>query len=267
MMLEDRLLNLPVILMAICVFAAVYLIAASVFFVVTRLAVDGRARAFKGISPGMLPPLGIIFGLLVGFIAAQVWSDFEKAKFAVSTEASALRATLLLAESFPPEQESRLRALVNAHIEAAVHEEWPAMAKQRATLLNLPKSLIEALQATLAFPAVDDGQKTAQREIVTSLETAMDARRQRIVISQSSVSPIKWVGLLLQALCTFVAIAMVHSDNRPSCAIALTIFATGAAVSILLIASYSRPFTGEISVGPALLQQVIIGEAPSASSP
>jgi hypothetical protein len=39
--------------------------------VVTRLAVDERARAFKALSPGMLPPLGIIFDLLVDFIAVQ----------------------------------------------------------------------------------------------------------------------------------------------------------------------------------------------------
>ena len=59
--------------------------------IVMGLAVGDRARAFKGLSPGMLPPLGIIFDLLVGFIAAQVWSDFEKAKVAVANEASALR--------------------------------------------------------------------------------------------------------------------------------------------------------------------------------
>ena len=28
---------------------------------------QGRGRAFKAISPGMLPPLGIIFGLFVAF--------------------------------------------------------------------------------------------------------------------------------------------------------------------------------------------------------
>jgi hypothetical protein len=50
---------------------------------------------------------------------------------------------------------------------------------------------------------------------------------------------------------------MVHSDNRLACAIALTLFATGIALSLLLIAAYSRPFTGEISVRPDLLKQVI----------
>jgi hypothetical protein len=49
---------------------------------------------------------------------------------------------------------------------------------------------------------------------------------------------------------------MVHSDNRLTCAIALAIFGTGIALSVLLIAVYSQPFTGEVSVGPELLKQV-----------
>jgi positive regulator of sigma E activity len=78
---------------------------------------------------------------------------------------------------------------------------------------------------------------------------------------------VKWAAILLQALCTLIAIAMVHSDNRLTCAIALAMFATGIAVSVLLIAAYSRPFTGEISVKPALLQQVIASEPPDGVSP
>jgi hypothetical protein len=34
------------------------------------------------------------------------------------------------------------------------------------------------------------------------------------------------------------------------------LFGMGIALSVLLIAAYSRPFTGEISVGPELLKQV-----------
>jgi hypothetical protein len=189
--MSDWLFNLPVPWMALVVFAATYLVTASIYLVITRLAVGDRARAFKGLSPGMLPPLGIIFGLLVGFIAAQVWSDFERAKVAVATEASALRGVVLLAGSFPGEQEARLRALINRHIEDAVNQEWPVMAHQRATLVDLPMSLIEALKSTLALTPVDEGQKTAQHEIVTALHKALDARRQRIIISQSTVTPIK----------------------------------------------------------------------------
>ena len=38
---------------------------------------------------------------------------------------------------------------------------------------------------------------------------------------------------------------------------AMALFATGVAISLMLIASHARPFTGEMSVGPQLLLQVM----------
>jgi uncharacterized protein DUF4239 len=227
--------------------------------IVRGLAVGDRARAFKGLSPGMLPPLGIIFDLLIGFIAAQVWSDFEKAKVAVANEASALRTVNLLAANLPAEPRGQIRPLVTQHIDNAVNQEWPAMATHRETLSELPTALIEATQTALAVSPAEEGQRMAQREVVDALEQAMEARRQRIVISQSTLTTVKWVGLFLQALCVLIAIAMVHSDNQLTCRIALALFATGIALSVLLIAAYSHTFTSEISVGPELLKQVIAG--------
>ena len=123
--MTEWLISLPIIWMALVIFLGTYLVAAAVYLIVMRLAVNDRVRAFKGLSPGMLPPLGILFGLLVGFMAAQVWTDFERAKLAVATEASALRTARLLAGSFTGDTETRLRTLINRHIEEAVNQEWP----------------------------------------------------------------------------------------------------------------------------------------------
>jgi len=253
------LLNLSVPWMALVIFLTTYVITGIVDLVVTRLAVNERAKGFKAVSPGMLPPLGILFALLVGFIAVEVWGNFEKAKAAVTNEASALRAVVLLAGAIPDEHRLRIYALINRHIHEAVTKEWPEMAQQRATLETLPTALIEALHETLELKPADDGQRSAQSEMVKELHNALDARRQRIVISESALGTVKWVGILLQALCTLVAIAIVHSDNRLARGIALALFATGIALSVLLIAAYSRPFT---SVGPGLLKQVITSEIP-----
>jgi hypothetical protein len=256
----DWLLNLPVSWMALIVFVTTYLVAGGIYLVVTNLALTEWARAFKAVSPGMLPPLGILFALLVGFIAVEVWSNFDKAKAAIATEASALRAVVLLAGSFPPEQKSRIYALINRHIEVAANEEWPEMAHQRATLSPLPTALIGALHDALAMKPTDDSERTAQPEMVRALHAALDARRQRIVISESAVGGVKWAGILIQGLCTLVGIAMVHSDNRRACAMTLMLFATGIALSVLLIAAYSRPFMGENSIRPELLKQVMAYE-------
>jgi Protein of unknown function (DUF4239) len=253
--------NLSVPWMALVIFLVTYLVAGSIGFVVTKLAVNERAKGFKAVSPGILPPLGILFALLVGFIAVEVWGNFDKAKTAVETEASALRAVVLLAGAFPDEQRMSIYALVNRHIDESVNKEWPEMARQRATLANLPTALIEALHHTLALTPSGDSQRVAQSEMVKELHTALDARRQRISISQSSLGTVKWMGILLQGLCTLVAFAIVHSDNRLARSISLTLCATGIALSVLLIATYSRPFT---SVGPELLKQVIPSQVPFA---
>ena len=59
-----------------------------------------------------------------------------------------------------------------------------------------------------------------------------------------------------QGLCTLIAIGLAHSANPRLCGVALALFAAGVAVSVLLIAAYSRPFTGDISVDPDLLKEV-----------
>jgi hypothetical protein len=222
------------------------------------LAEDERARSFKAISPGMLPPLGIIFGLSVAFTAAQVWNDNERANAAVNREASALKAVVVLAASFPGEPETQLRALMRSYIEEVATREWPMMAQHSATLKNTSRLPAEALKLTVDLTPSSEGQKAAQREIIAALENAFDARQQRIIVSQSQVNLVKWSCLFVQAVCALLAIAMVHSDNRLASTITMGIFATGVAASFLLILSHDRPFMGEISVRPDPLLQVML---------
>jgi hypothetical protein len=255
--MSDWLHNLPVIWMALLIFGLTYLVTAAIYAVVMVLAVGERGRSFKAVSPGILPPLGIIFGLFVAFVAAQVWTDNERANAAVDHEASALRSIVILASTFPGEPETRLRAQIRDCIAEAAAQEWPMMANRTATLRMIPHSLAEALQLTLALAPNSEGQKISQREITTALENAFEARRQRILISRSEVNLVKWSALFLQAACALIAIAMVHSDNRLTAAITMGLFATGVAASILLIFAHDRPFIGEISVGPSPLLQVM----------
>ena len=238
-------------------FAVTFLAATAIYIAVTALAVGKRGEAFKAFSPGMLPPMGLLFALIVGFLAAQVWSDAGRAQDAVNREASALRSVVLLVDAFPGEPETRMDALVRRHIREAVDEEWPSMAHQRATLTVIPASLAAALQLAVGLSPRTEGQKTAQREIVSSLQSALDARRQRILVSESSVNWVKWSGVILVALLTLVAIAFVHIDNRLTAALAMGIFAAAVGVSLMLIAVQQRPFSGQFAVEPNALIEVM----------
>ena len=253
----DWVYGLPLAWLIVVVFAGTLAVAGLIWLVVDRLARGSRTDSFAAVSPGLLPPLGIVFALVVGFLAAGVWNDASSARVAVNEEASALRTADLLVGSFPAADAARMRALLRAHIESDVQTDWPAMARQEGTLTVIPVALADALKLALQLHPETAGQGVAQRELAVSIENALDARRQRIIISQSRVNWAKWAGVVLLAMIALVAIACVHAGRRLTAGIALGLFAVAVSVSLILIVSQDRPFGGPFGVKTSPLEQVI----------
>lgn len=248
--------SLPLWQMALVAFGLTFFVGAVIHVFTGWLAASRHRRALMAVSPGLLSPIGVIFGLLIAFTAAQVWNDTERANAAVDAEASALRSVVVLSAALPEAAQAPLRALVHDYIEYTITTEWPLMAQGAVTLKISPPTLNKALLLTLSLTTTTPGQQTAQSQVATSLEQALEARRQRILVSRSEVSGVKWVCLIFLAACLVFAIALVHSHNRLSSAIAVGLFSAGLATTMLLILSHDRPFTGEIAVQFEPLLQV-----------
>src|SRR5262249_4093198 len=154
------------------------------------------------------------------------------------------------------EPETRMDALIRRYIQHATDVEWPAMAHNRATLTAIPGPLAEGLRIAIGLSPRTEGETAAQRALIDSLQTASDARRQRIILSESRFNWVKWAGLILVAVLTLIAIAFVHCDNRLTAALAMGLFAGAVAVSLILIAAQQRPFSGQFAVRPNPLIQV-----------
>src|SRR5262249_59038412 len=96
--------------------------------------------------------------------------------YAVTRWASLTMQTLgvvLLANVLSENNKSRLRELIERHIDVSETEEWPAMAAGRAAIAT-PTALREALKELLAFPTIDETKKTAKAEIIDALRKALD---------------------------------------------------------------------------------------------
>jgi hypothetical protein len=254
--LSDWIHSLPIGGMAVVYFGLTYLVAGAVYVLVILFARRAHVHA-RVVSAGMLSPAGTLFALFVVFTAAQVWNDNDRATSAVAQEASSLRAAVLLAAVFPGEPESQLKTLVHDNIQEAANVEWPMMEHETATLNIVPHDLAQALHLALSLKPGDKGQEIAQREMVSQLESALEARRQRILISRSSVSPVKWACLTIEAICVLLIVALVHCENRVAAMFSMALFATGAAACFLLIGAYDRPFVGKLAIQPTPLLQVM----------
>lgn len=242
--------------MAVLVFAATYAACAALYAMARALQRTESGRQARAVTPALLSLLGVTFGLLVVFTGAQVWGDVDRATAAVNQEASALRAAMLLTGVFPESSATRLRSLVARQIDEEVTVEWPAMAHNQATLTAIPAALADALMAAAALEPSRPGQVAAQRELVVALTSALEARRLRILASHKQVNGLKWVGTILQALCTLGAIALVHADNRPPTVAGLGLFGTAVALCLLLLLAHDEPFIGDYSVAPTPLVNV-----------
>jgi hypothetical protein len=93
------------------------------------------------------------------------------------------------------------------------------MARRNGALSPIPRPLAQALELTDALTPGNRGQEIAQREIATSLENTLDARRQRIITSYAQVRLIKWCCLVVQALCTMLIIGIIHSVSPAAAAL------------------------------------------------
>lgn len=245
----------PVI--ALFVFSFCYVLAGTIFCLAATLSRRAVAQDLKAVAPATLTPLGIILGLLIAFLASRVWTNLDRAGEYVGQEAGALRETVLLADSLPPEVRTSVRQAIQRHLHFVEHEEWPAMASRRATLESIAVGLAEAMTALLSFTPAQPNQQLAQERALVAIEHALEARRNRVRLSQAEIAPIQWAVIIVLATLILLTIAMMHIDNRLAMAITLFIFSTAVAICLVLLMVYDRPFgAGGSTVPPTVLRAV-----------
>ena len=59
----------------------------------------------------MLTPLAVLAGLLIAFLASRVWSNVDRANTYIAQEASAIRQSVLLADTLPEDTRTAVRAV------------------------------------------------------------------------------------------------------------------------------------------------------------
>jgi hypothetical protein len=245
----------PVI--ALLVFGVCYVLMAAIFCLAAIFSRRAVGKDLKEIAP-VLTPLGIILGLLIGFQAAQVWTNLDRAGEYVGQEAGALREAVLLADFLPPEVRTSVRQAIRRHLHFVETEEWPAMARGQATLRSIAVGLADALTAVLSFTPVQANQQVAQERAVVAIEHAQDARRNRVRLSQAEIAPIQWIVIIVLAVLILIILALVLIEHRLAMAIAMFIYSTAIAVCLVLLMIYDRPFgAGGFVIQPTVLRDII----------
>jgi len=213
------------------------------------------ARSFRGVvAPFFVTPI-LIFSLLLGFIASEVWHRNAEAVQLVRDEGDALFAlTHLIPDNDPAEK--TLLGLIRAYAQSVVAEEWPRMQggnrfpATEAAFTSLLSAIVETPVSGVNGPSV----QKARLDIAMKLHAV---RGIRLSLAGDRTDEIKWATLLILGLLAQIAIAAVHLEiPRPQIA-GLTIFSLAAVAALGLVAIQERPFAPPYKVSPEPLEEVV----------
>ena len=255
MILIDAWLSLPPPAL-ILVLTAFYSASALMLIPLSFGALAGPwVRSFRGVVGPFVGAIVIIFSILVGFLASDVWDRNRRAAATVRGEGASLISLHALAAALGTPHVAIDRA-IRAYAIAVIDMEWPSMENGEAA----PEA--EAAQDALLETVAQSGFAAAGNAALDRLllDTALrvrEARSDRLAFASDFSENFKWSCVLLMALMAQVSVAAVHLDEARAQVAAMVIFTTSIVLVIGLIAAHEGPFQPPLGISPAPIAKLL----------
>jgi hypothetical protein len=212
-------------------------------------------QSFKGVVAPFFGAIVVILGILVGFLANDVWDRNRRASGAVRNEAASLTSLHDLVSASGLTNAGIGRA-IRAYLCAVVEKEWPSMEDGEASP-EAEAAQDQLLRVVSSLEPAPNGGPALDRLLLDMALKVREARGERLTLSADYSENQKWACVLLFALMGQVSLAAVHLDRaRPQIA-AMVIFTVGIVTVIGLVAAHELPFSPPLVVSPEPLAELL----------
>ncbi|MBV9720256.1 MAG: DUF4239 domain-containing protein [Candidatus Eremiobacteraeota bacterium] len=202
----------------------------------------------------ILAVIGVVYAVLLAFVAIGVWERFEQAEDRSYDEASAIATVYRDAESFS--HGLRLRTMLRAYVRSIITVEWPRMAHgQRAPVSN---SLIEAADREVRnLPVTSMRLSNIQSQMLSAMETAFADREARLTIDSNGINRMMWMVLIVGAIVTVAFTYLFGFDQTLMQQLMIGGLSFLIGLVLFLIVALDYPFRGSIAVGPEAFRALL----------
>lgn len=213
-------------------------------------------RAHNDVGGIVLGVTGGLFAVMLAFIVAIVWQEFDAATQRVAVEVAAATDLWHTSQGLPPPLGPQVRSGLTGYAGLMVRDEWPAM-RTGGRSKAAENVLTRMFEGVAQFRPANPGAGNAQSASLQYLGALHDARHHRLDDNSSGVSPFEWTILLIGALvvvgiCYLVGLSSLRAQLLMTGAVAAMIAAT-----FVLIFELDYPFRGDLSIEPSGWQEFI----------
>jgi len=223
---------------------------------VQRLIPTAQRREHNDVAGFIYAVLGVVYAVLLGLMVVAVWQDWQAAGEAATDEANELATVFWLAHGIPQPQGRHIQETARSYARVVVEEEWPLMRQGKAS----PRAwdLLDELRGDIeAFDPTTDAQQVLYDQELQRVHELSDARRERLLASETGLPAILWLVLLVGGVIVvgFTYLFGLRSTVVPTlmvAALALTI-----SLVLFIVGALDYPFEGDVRVGPDAFESVL----------
>ncbi|HEY2475567.1 MAG TPA: hypothetical protein VGI19_12315 [Candidatus Cybelea sp.] len=168
-------------------------------YLVERFTSHKLREAYNDRAGAILSVIGVVYAVLLAFVAIGVWERYQEAETRTFSEASALATVYRNADAFA--QGPHLRVMLREYVTSIIEIEWPLMRQGAHPSFSSP--LPEAVDKYVrSLPVTTRAQSDVYAQMLASMETALMERETRLTIGFNGINGLMWFVLIAGAYVT-----------------------------------------------------------------
>ena len=204
----------------------------------------------------ILAVIGVVYAVLLAFVAIGVWERFQEAETRTYDEAGSLATVYRDAESFS--QGVKLQALLRHHAEDVVVNEWPQMRRgDKPPIFDVVLERVDRQVRDL--PVTSPRLANIQAQMLSAMETALMDRQTRLTIDFMGINEIMWLVLIAGAYVTVGFTYFFGFDRTLMQQLMIGGLSLMIGLVLFLVMALDFPFRGGIAVGPDAFRSLLEG--------
>ena len=199
--------------------------------------------------------VSVLYAVALALIVVNVQSEFSAVEEASLAEASKVSDLYRNLDGLEGPDRARLQAEASHYIDLVIEKEWPAANRGERSEETIMAADYLARHIIQLHPTSADAQ-VVQQALLTDVDDVLDARRKRIFLGQTSMSPIMWLIIVAGAIITIGFASLFPMRHAGRQIVILSMAAIMFGMMIFLVVAMDMPLRGEFSVQPDAFRMV-----------
>ncbi len=201
------------------------------------------------VASAILQMLGTVLAVMMSFMVAGVWQQYDAAGQNAQTEASALSDLYHLVDALPQPARGQIQSGVRSYIGLLLNEEWPLLVHGGESW-RAHQTAYRIQDLVTHFRPSGEQASLVQSQAITYASQFLDARRQRMRDNATGIPNVLWATMLAVGAVT-IFFSFYFKVQQPI-AQHIMVAALTAVITLIfvLIAELDYPFRGDIAIHP-----------------